>query len=198
MCWEQLCHARLENEHVLLRPIVASDADQFRAIAFDADIWTYFVSRITNEAEFDRFMTSAVEDICARRRIAFGVISKAANRIAGSMSYGNLAEKEKRLEIGWSWLGKEFRGAGINRWAKYLLLEHAFEKLHCERVEFKTDVLNKQARRGLENIGATQEGIFRSYNYMPDNRRRDAVFYSIVKGEWPRIKDVLRVQPKVA
>jgi RimJ/RimL family protein N-acetyltransferase len=195
--WETLSQARLENEHVLLRPIEANDAEQFRAIAFDADIWKYFVSRITSEEEFGQFMKSAIEDTAAGRRIAFAVISKARNCIAGSMSYGNLARQERRLEIGWSWLGKEFRGAGLNRWAKYLLLEHAFGPLQCERVEFKTDVLNLQAKKGLENIGATFEGVFRSYNYMPDNRRRDAAYYSIIRTEWPRIEAALQAHPKV-
>jgi RimJ/RimL family protein N-acetyltransferase len=104
------------------------------------------------------------------------------------MAYGNLSEADRRLEIGWSWLGNAYRGCGVNRWAKFLLLEHAFERLSCERVEFKTDVLNVQARKALRNIGATEEGIFRSYNYMPDGRRRDAVYYSILRREWPNVR----------
>lgn len=192
MSWEQIRDARLENEHVLLRRISADDREQLHAIAFDPEIWRYFVSRVTTEAEFDQFMADAIEDTDAGRRIAFCIISKSNNRIAGSMSFGNLAEKDKRIEIGWSWLGKEYRGAGINRWAKYLLLEYAFETLGCERVEFKTDILNTQARKGLANIGAKEEGVLRSYNFMPDNRRRDAIYYSILKSEWPNVKDTLR------
>jgi RimJ/RimL family protein N-acetyltransferase len=192
MSWEQIRDARLENEHVLLRRIVAEDRDQLHDIAFDPEIWRYFVARVSTEAEFDKFMSDAIEDTDAGRRIAFCVISKPAGRIAGSMCFGNLAPAEKRIEIGWSWLGKEFRGAGINRWAKYLLLEYAFETLGCERVEFKTDVLNKQAKKGLQNIGAKEEGVLRSYNFMPDNRRRDAVYYSILKSEWPEVKETLR------
>jgi len=198
MSWEHIRDARLENEHVLLRRISDDDREQLRAIAFDPEIWRYFVSRVTTEAEFDQFMAEAIADTDAGRRIAFCVISKPDNRIVGSMSYGNLAEKEKRLEIGWSWLGKKYQGAGINRWAKYLLLEYAFESLGCERVEFKTDILNTQARKGLLNIGAKMEGVFRSYNFMPDNRRRDAVFYSILKSEWPHVKETLRRQDKFA
>jgi RimJ/RimL family protein N-acetyltransferase len=192
MSWDEIRDARLENEHVLLRRISANDREQLHDIAFDPAIWRYFVSRVTTEAEFERFMADAIEDTDAGRRIVFCVISKPANRIAGSMSYGNLSEQEKRLEIGWSWLGKEYRGVGINRWAKYLLLEYAFETLQCERVEFKTDILNTQARKGLENIGAREEGVLRSYNFMPDNRRRDAVYYSILKSEWPNVKETLR------
>ena len=197
MGWEQARTARLENDYVLLRPIVREDREAFRAVAFDPGIWRYTVTRITSEEELDSFIEDAVEDRAAGRRMAFAVIWKASHAIAGSMSYGNMAEKDRRLEIGWSWLGKDYRGVGVNCWAKYLLLEYAFETLECERVEFKTDVLNLQARKGLLNIGAKEEGVLRSYNYMPDNRRRDAVFYSVLKREWPEVKETLRLNDKV-
>lgn len=192
MSWENIKDARLENEHILLTRITPAARSQLHDIAFDPEIWRYFVSRVSTEAQFDKMVSEAIADTEAGRRIVFCVISKPHHQVVGSMSYGNLAESEKRLEIGWSWLGRQYRGTGINRWAKYLLLDYAFETLQCERVEFKTDVLNIQARKALENIGAREEGVLRSYNFMPDNRRRDAVYYSILKSEWPVVKDVLQ------
>jgi RimJ/RimL family protein N-acetyltransferase len=196
MSWENIRDARFENEHVLLRRVLPEDRDQLREIALDPEIWKYFVFRVGTEAEFAQFMKEALEDTDSGKRIVFCVVDKRDGRIAGSMSYGNLAEKEKRLEIGWSWLGQKYRGTGLNRWAKYLLLQYAFERLQCERVEFKTDVLNLQARKGLRNIGASEEGVLRSYNYMPDNRRRDAIYYSILKSEWNDVKNMLLVHGK--
>ncbi|WP_425559068.1 GNAT family N-acetyltransferase [Kutzneria kofuensis] len=107
------------------------------------------------------------------------------------MSYGNLAERDGRLEIGWSWLGRDFRGRGVNGAAKNLLLAHAFDRMGAERVEFKTDRRNEQARRGLRNIGATEEGTLRSFNPMPDGTRRDAVYYSVLRAEWPAVRQRL-------
>jgi RimJ/RimL family protein N-acetyltransferase len=189
MSWAELGSARLENEYVLIRPLEAHDRSALATVAFDPDIWRYFVQRVTNEDDLDAFVRSALDDRAAGRRIVYAVVDKTRdNALVGSMAYGSLAQSEQRLEIGWSWLGTAYRGAGINRWAKFLLLEHAFERLGCERVEFKTDVLNLQARQGLRNIGATEEGVFRSYNNMPDGRRRDAVYYSILKREWPVVR----------
>jgi RimJ/RimL family protein N-acetyltransferase len=189
MSWADLGSARLENEHVLIRPLEADDRAALAAVAFDPDIWRYFVQRVASEDDLDAFVRTALDDRAGGRRIVYAVIDKTrGNALAGSMAYGNLAPSEQRLEIGWSWLAKASRGAGVNRWAKFLLLEHAFERLGCERVEFKTDVLNLQARGGLRNIGATEEGVFRSYNNMPDGRRRDAVYYSILKREWPAVR----------
>ncbi|MFF3223105.1 GNAT family N-acetyltransferase [Nocardia suismassiliense] len=197
MGWAELAPARLENDHVLLRPIEPADRAALCAIALDPDIWRYFVSLVENEADFDTFFDAALDDQLAGRRVVFYIMDKASGRAAGSMSYGNMAERDGRLEIGWSWLGRDFRGSGLNRWAKYLLLEHAFERLGAERVEFKTDVLNEQARRGLRNIGAVEEGVLRSFNPMPGGRRRDAIFYSVLRGEWPGVKSKLAAYPKV-
>jgi RimJ/RimL family protein N-acetyltransferase len=195
--WVETAATRLENEHVLLRPLAAEDRAALHAIAMDRDIWRYFVSLVETDADFEAFFDSTLDDHRAGRRVVFHITDKTSGRTAGSMSYGNLAERDGRLEIGWSWLGRAFRGQGVNRWAKYLLLEHAFERLGAYRVEFKTDALNEQARRGLRNIGAVEEGILRSFNPMPGGRRRDAVFYSVLRAEWPQVKRELAARPKV-
>jgi RimJ/RimL family protein N-acetyltransferase len=108
--------------------------------------------------------------------------------VIGSTSFGNIDLLHGRLEIGWTWLGRQFQGVGINREVKFLLLRFAFEALEIKRVEFKTDVLNQQSRRALKNIGATEEGVLRSHMIMPHNRRRDTIYYSILADEWPEVK----------
>lgn len=188
MTWAEQAAVVLENDHVVLSPIVESDREPLRKQALDPSIWHYFVTRIDTDADFDDFFSLALTEQDAGRRSTFCVTDKGRHRAAGTMSYFNMAEADRRLEIGWSWLGTEFQGTGVNRWSKYLLLRHAFEQLEAERVEFRTDALNTQARRGLVKIGATEEGTFRSYNPMPGGRRRDAVFYSILKAEWPDVK----------
>jgi RimJ/RimL family protein N-acetyltransferase len=192
--WADGRHTTLENDIILLRPMAAADREQLRAIALDEDIWRYFVLQLRNVADLEKFIADAVRDTEAGTRIVFSIVVKRQGSIAGCMAFLNMAEAEKRLEIGASWLGRQFRGAGINHWAKYLMLEHAFETLGCERVEFKTDVLNQQARKALLNIGAKEEGVLRSFNFMPGNRRRDAVFYSILKHEWPGVKAMLSAE----
>lgn len=197
MAWAEIAATTLENEHVLLRPIVPDDREALRAIAMDPEIWRYFVLMIETDADFDAFFAAGIDDLAAGRRVPYHIIDKRSNRSAGSMSIGNMAERDGRLEIGWSWLGREFRGRGVNRWAKYLMMEHAFEKMGAERVEFKTDRLNVQARHALRNIGATEEGTLRSFNPMPGGRRRDAVFYSVLRAEWPWVRDQLAAYEKV-
>ena len=201
MSWAARAPATLANDRVDLRPISPADREGLHAVAMDPHIWRYFLVRVETDQDFEAFFDATLADHDAGRRAVFVVRDRSVatvdgrGRIAGSMSYGNLAEPDGRLEIGWSWLGRDFRGRGVNRWAKYLLLEHAFERLHAERVEFKTDRLNEQARKALLNIGATEEGVLRSYNPMPGNRRRDAVFYSVLRAEWPGVRQHLMSPP---
>jgi RimJ/RimL family protein N-acetyltransferase len=183
-----LCNVALENDLVRIRRVRLDDRAGFARIAYDPEVWKYFVSTVTDEESLTAFVEQAIHDSLGGTRIVFAIIDRRSGEIAGSTAFGNLAPAERRLEIGWSWLGAPYRGTGLNRAVKGLLLDYAFGTLECERVEFKTDVLNIPARRGLLSIGATEEGVFRSYNYMPGGRRRDAVWYSILRAEWPAIR----------
>lgn len=185
---QQISAVTLRNKIVRLRRISMDDKAGYARIALNPEIWEYFVSRIANESDLNAFLEQAINDSLVGTRIVFTIVEQGSGRIAGSTAFGNLAPRERRLEIGWSWLGLDYRGTGINRATKHLLLEYAFETLSCERVEFKTDVLNVRARRALLAVGATEEGTLRSFNYMPSGRRRDAVYYSILKSEWPNVR----------
>jgi RimJ/RimL family protein N-acetyltransferase len=197
MSWAEIAATTLENEHVLLRPTRPEDRASLHAIAMDPEIWRYFPIRIATDADFDAFFDAGLADQQAGVRVAYHITDKRTGQAAGSMSFGNMAEKDSRLEIGWSWLGRASQGQGVNRWAKFLMMRHAFEQMAAERVEFKTDLLNIQARHGLRNVGALEEGTLRSFNPMPDGRRRDAVFYSVLRAEWPHVREQLLARPKV-
>lgn len=187
--WNKIADAVLEDDRVMLRRISPSDFAGYREIVYEEEIWRYFVFTVRDDSELNQFIESGLADTAAGRRIVFSVIDKTSGAIAGSMSFGNLSERDKRIEIGWSWLGKNYRGTGVNKAAKRLLLAYAFDQLECERVEFKTDVLNLGARKGLINIGATEEGVLRSHTLMPGGRRRDTIYFSILRPEWPKIQD---------
>lgn len=186
--WNSLAGLTLTNDRVELRRIRIGDREQLEAIAYDETIWHHFVSRIQAPADLDDFIESAVRDTLTGSRIVFAIIDRATNRITGSTAYGSLAAADRRLEIGWSWVSSATRRTGVNRGSKLALLDYAFDVLDCERVEFKTDVLNADARAGLAGIGAHEEGVLRSYNYMPGGHRRDVIYYSILRAEWPKLR----------
>jgi RimJ/RimL family protein N-acetyltransferase len=155
----------------------------------DEEMWKYFSLNLGDEVQLKKWMEMASADKKAGTRRPFTIIDKVTGKIAGSSSMGNISYHDLRLEIGWSWLGKEFRGTGLNKHAKFLMMRYALEELHFERVEFKTDVLNARARQGLKNVGGIEEGILRSHMTMWNNRRRSSIYYSVLKDEWPQVKE---------
>ena len=179
----------LENDHVLLRNLRRSDIEELSKITFDEEIWKYYPAIVTNEKEFEAWFNAMEKDYVAKTRIPFFVFDKRKNRAAGSTSYMNIAVNDKRLEIGTTWYGKDFRGTGLNKHCKFLLLDYAFNTLGCFRVEFKADNLNERSKSAMRKIGATEEGVFRSHMQMPYGRRRDTVYFSIIKSEWDTIKN---------
>jgi len=123
-----------------------------------------------------------------KARLAFCIIDKSNNQVIGSTSFGNISTRDKRIEIGWTWLCKDAQGKGLNNKIKCLMLKHCFEFNDFDRVEFKTDVLHKAARKALTKIGMIEEGILRNHTQMTNGRKRDTIFYSILKSEWNEVK----------
>ncbi|MBC5775134.1 GNAT family N-acetyltransferase [Pontibacter sp. KCTC 32443] len=178
----------LEDDHVLLRPIKPGDLEQLQPIALDADTWRWYVTRIANIQDLEEWAQAAFNDRRDHKRYPFVIVDKATGKLAASTAYGNISAFDKRLEIGWTWLGEDFRSTGLNRHCKFLLLSYAFDVLQYERVELKTDVLNIRSRKAILKIGATEEGTLRSHMLMHNGRRRDTIYYSILRPEWPAIK----------
>jgi len=180
----------LETDKVVLRPVDRNDFESFLQLAKeDEDMWIYFTLNLGDENQLAKWMDMAFADKNAGTRRPFTIIDKKKNKIAGSSSMGNIAYHDLRLEIGWSWLGKNSRGTGINRHAKFCMMNYAFGELNFERVEFKTDFLNERAKQGLRKVGGKEEGILRSHMTMWNNRRRDSIYFAVLKNEWPRLKE---------
>jgi RimJ/RimL family protein N-acetyltransferase len=118
-------------------------------------------------------------------------VDRASGRPIGSSRYLNIALDHRRVEIGWTWVAPAWQRRGANREAKLLMLEHAFERLGCRRVEFKTDSNNEKSRAALLGIGATFEGIFRKHMVMPGGGVRHSAYYSVIDDEWPAVKAAL-------
>jgi len=101
-----------------------------------------------------------------------------------------------RVEIGSTWIGRDWQRTAVNTEAKYLMLRHAFETLGCMRVELKTDSLNERSRNAIKRIGAKQEGIFRNHMLTSTGRVRHTVYFSVIDSEWPDVK--ARLEAKLA
>lgn len=178
----------LETPRVLLRKMQPSDIESFRELADDQTIFTYFNRDLSQPGELETWVKEALEGFDNKIRMPFTIIEQDTKKICGSTSFGNISWLDKRIEIGWTWIGRQFMGSSINRHAKFSLLSYAFEAMRMERVEIKTDNLNERAKAALIKVGMIPEGVLRSHMQMHSNRRRDSIYYGMIREEWQERK----------
>ena len=128
--------------------------------------------------------------------IPFVIIHQKSGKAIGCTEFSSIDEKNRKLEIGGSWLKPSFLGTAANSESKLLLLQYAFEKLNFVRVQFTANALNARSRAGIEKIGGKFEGILRNVMILPDGKLRDDAYYSIISAEWPAVSAILRLRVK--
>lgn len=166
---------KLETKRVELRLLQKQDLPELQQVTGNPDEWEFFTANLADEKEFKQWLDEALQQYGAGLRFPFVILNKANDQIIGCTSYVNISLRDRRLEIGWTWLGKNFQGKGFNPHMKFLMLRHAFESMGFQRVEFKTDVLNLASRKALAKIGAVEEGVLRNHTLMQNSRRRDTI-----------------------
>ena len=184
----------LEGDVVRLEPLALAHHSALCEVGLDEELWRWTLSLVRTPAEMHSYIESALALRDAGTAYPFATIDRASGRVVGSTRYGNIDAANRRLEIGWTWLGREWQRTGINTEAKYLMLRHAFEMMNCVRVELKTDALNARSRAAIERIGARQEGVLRSHMITASGRVRDTVYFSILQEEWPQVKRALQAK----
>ncbi len=179
----------LTGKHVRLEPLSEEHVPGLTAIGIDDEIWRLMpYGPMRGEDDIRRWVRLILQRAGGGTDVPFVVIHLRSGRVAGATRYMEIRPEHFGLEIGGTWYGAEFRRTAVNTECKFLLLAHAFEVLHCIRVQLKTDARNVRSQRAIERIGATREGTRRNHLVLPDGTVRDSVYFSILDSEWPAVK----------
>jgi RimJ/RimL family protein N-acetyltransferase len=188
--WAELA-TRLEGRIVVLEPLRPEHTPGLWRAAQDERVWRWMLTNSgASEQAFQDWIDTAHENAAAGREAPFAAVDAASGTPLGSTRYMSLRPEHRGIEIGHTWLASAAWGTGANAEAKLLLLEHAFERLGCMRVEFKTDAKNERSRRALAALPAQFEGVFRKHMLVGNDgtRLRDSAWYAIVDDDWPAVK----------
>ena len=179
----------LEGDLVRLEPLsLDKHFEAFCEVGLNPDLWQWTVANIATSADLQKYLETALEEQRRGVSLPFATVEKRSGRAVGSTRFAEISVEHRRVEIGWTWIGKNWQKTFVNTEAKLLMLRHAFEIWKCQRVELKTDSLNSQSRRAILRLGATEEGVFRKHLITQSGRIRDTVYFSIVDDEWPQVK----------
>ncbi|MDB9727402.1 GNAT family N-acetyltransferase [Amylibacter sp.] len=184
----------LLGDYVRIDPLSVNHLNDLQDAVRDGELNLLWYTFIPNADDM-------LEEINKRLRLRemgsmqpFAIIDIATELAIGMTTFMNIDATNRRVEIGSTWLSKSTQRTFINTESKLLLMAHAFEKLNCIAVEFRTHFINTQSRKAIERLGAKFDGILRNHSIMPNGTLRDTAVYSIIKSEWPTVKSHLNFQ----
>ena len=178
----------LESNEVKLAPLESDYLEELWEAASDESLWLWTTNIIKSKEDLRGYIETALDEKARKVSLPFVTINKFANKIVGSTRFGNIDVKNRRAEIGWTWINPKWQRSFVNTEAKLLMLTHAFEIWRCARVELKTDALNEKSRNAILRLGAKEEGILRRHQITDAGRFRNTVYFSIIDSEWQTVK----------
>ncbi|MBK3497426.1 GNAT family N-acetyltransferase [Viridibacillus sp. YIM B01967] len=179
---------RLKGKKTLLVPLEESHVEGLYVAGQFQEIWTYMTTTINSREDMKNYVQQALHEKENGTQIPFVIVEKKTGQIIGSTRFSDIDCKQKRLEMGFTWLTPAKWRTPINTECKYLLLEYAFEQLKLNRVQIKTDHENIRSQAAIERIGAKKEGILRNHMIRSNGTIRHTVMYSIIDSEWVDVK----------
>ena len=188
----------LEGPGVRLEPLTLEHLPALEAVAFEPHIWKYMTRNVQTSADLRAWLDDALAAVDTGKTLAWATIKKAdpadpasKDQLIGSTRFLDLDLHNRTVEVGHTWLNDACRGTRVNTEAKLLQLTYAFETLGFVRVALKTHAHNHRSQSAIKAIGATYEGTFRCHILMPDGSHRDSAWFSILRTEWPEVKELL-------
>jgi len=183
----------LVGRHATLEPLDASHVAPLAEAASDGELWRLWYTGVAPPERMGGYVAAAL-DMRERYDAMPFVVRDATGAVVGSTRYFNVDVANRRLEIGHTWYARRAQRTPVNTECKLLLLTHAFEKLGCIAVEFRTHWFNQASRAAIARLGAKQDGVLRNHQLGTDGAKRDTVVFSIIDGEWPAVKKHLAFQ----
>jgi RimJ/RimL family protein N-acetyltransferase len=184
----------LKGEHATLEPLAAEHVNALNHAAADGELWRLWYTGVAAPDKMGAYIATALDMRARLDAMPFVVRENCSGEIVGCTRYFNVDAANRRLEIGHTWYAKRIQRSAINTECKLLLLTHAFEKLRCIAVEFRTHWFNHASRAAIARLGAKQDAVLRNHQVSPDGSYRDTVVFSIIESEWPAVRQHLRFQ----
>jgi len=178
----------LAGSLVTLELLERRHADELRAAAADPRVSQWLPVPLHEPQWLDWWLADGLAALAERREVAFATVRRADGVAIGSTRFLELRERDRSVEIGWTWLAPQAWGTGANVEAKLLMLGRAFDAAGCIRVELKTDARNERARAAMAALPAHFEGVHRQHRVLLDGSYRDSAWYSVLDREWPGVR----------
>lgn len=179
-------HPVLDGPRLRLEPLAGRHAPGLLTAADDPDsifAWAHMEIRTLGDAT--AFVDEAVAD---PNRMPYAIVDKKTGDVVGTTSYYSIEPQYRTLVIGYTWIATRVQRTHVNRDAKLLLLQRAFDDLGALRVTWHADERNVRSREALTRLGAVEEGLLRKHRRRRDGSWRTTALFSLTDDEWPEVR----------
>ena len=186
----------LKGRWLTLEPLDERHAPGIFKAMRDEEVCRYLAWDPPSELADTLTLIREAKDAMARgQSIVYAQVWNATGQAIGSTRLLDVRPADRQVEIGATFLAREFWRTPANTESKYLFLRYCFETLGCVRVALKTDGRNVRSQEAIARLGAMREGVLRRHMRVK-SYQRDTVYFSILDDEWPAVK--ARLEAKLA
>ena len=166
----------LENDKVLLYPLLEQDFEDLYAVSADPKIWEQHPNKDRWKKEvFRTFFDGAIQS-----KGAFKIVDKASNSAIGSTRFYDYNQQEKSIFIGYTFYAIKYWGTGTNLSVKKVMLDYIFQFVSV--VYFHIGADNIRSQIAIKKLGTTKIGE-QEVTYFGEQAKLNFV-YSLKKEEW--------------
>lgn len=148
-------------------------------------LWTY-MSAYGPFTDDKQFVTWIESRIALNDPYSYAIVD-ASGRAVGISTLMEIRPAARSVEVGHIVYSPALQRVPLGTEAQFLLMRYAFETLGNRRYEWKCNALNAPSRAAALRYGFQFEGILRQH-LIAKGRNRDTAYYSILDGEWPRVR----------
>lgn len=174
---------KIETERLLLRKLLASDAERIEKLAGDFDLakTTLNIPHPYPKGSASEFIESRHHAEEKKSIAAFAMVGKKSQLFIGLINL-NLSTPHRRGELAY-WIGKDYWGKGYGTEAVKALIAYGFRTLHLHRICAAAFTSNPGSWRVMEKAGLTYEGTLRQH-VARLGEFHDLVYYRLLKEEY--------------
>jgi RimJ/RimL family protein N-acetyltransferase len=178
----------LKGRWLTLEPIEERHAPGIFDAMQDEEVCRYLAWPPPRTLDETLSLIREARDVMARAQtIVYAQVWNATGRAVGSTRLLDVRPADRQVEIGATFLARDYWRTPANTESKYLFLRHCFEALGCVRVALKTDGRNVRSQEAIARLGAVREGTLRRHMNVR-GYQRDTVYFSVLDDEWPSVK----------
>jgi RimJ/RimL family protein N-acetyltransferase len=173
----------IETKRLLLRPMLAGDAEAIYAYLSREDVCRYLLHppRTFGEVE-DRIAASQTELTEAGQAMLLAAVERDTGTLVGDVVLFWRNAEHRGGEVGYVF-SPEYGGRGYATEASAALLRLGFDELGLHRIEGRIDARNTASARVLERLGMRREAHFVQNEFIK-GEWTDEVVYAVLAAEW--------------